>query len=331
MSRVHRAHPGRLQLPALLLMLTAAPVSAQIDTEPTSGLSENTPRYYALTGARVIAGPGDSFATATVILRDGLIVAVGEGLEPPEGAQVLELDGHVIYPGFVDAMAEVGLPAGLRTPRPRGPDAGPPPPPPTQAANGFWNSRIQPETDVATLLAIDADETEALRGVGITTALAVPRRGILRGQSAAVNLGDYETAGRQLLAVGIAQHAGAETGGRDEYPSSLMGAIALLRQALYDGDWYAQMQAYSANNPAVERAADNAALAALGPLLTRTQPLFYAADDELDYARARMIADEFDLELVLYGNGHEYRKTGVAASLIVLSSVPGTSPMRAAS
>jgi len=310
----NRAHLcARLVLVLLTLSITGR-VVAQLDTEPAEGLRENTPRIHALTGARVIVSPGVEIESATIVLRDGLVEAVGEDLEVPAEARVWDVEGRIVYPGFVDAMSELGLPAALRQPRPRGPDDGPPPAPPEQAANGFWNSRIRPETDVATLLELDEDAVETLRSAGFTTVLTVPRRGILRGQSAAINLGGTDSARRALLAERVAQHAGADFGG-DDYPTSLMGVIALLRQAFYDAGWYRAMEAYYAANPDVERPADNLALTALAPVIGSDQPLVYATDDELDYARALAIADEFDLDAVLYGNGHEYRKLELLASL----------------
>ena len=311
-----RAWPcARLPLYCLTALL-AADALAQVDTEPVSGLRERTPRVHVLASARVVVSPGIVLESASVVLRDGLIDAVGAEIEPPPDARVWDLAGRVVYAGFIDTMSELGLPPGLKTPRPRGPDDPPPPEPPRQAASGFWNSRIQPELDVAELITLEADAVETLRSVGLTTVLSVPRAGILRGQSAAVSLADPENARESVIAAGVAQHAGADMGGRnDEYPDSLMGVIALLRQAFLDAGWYSEMSAYYAANPAAERPAANAALAALGAVLDRSQPLFYATDDELDYARALALGAELGLDVVLAGNGREYRQTSLLASL----------------
>jgi imidazolonepropionase-like amidohydrolase len=316
------SHSGRARLCAraiciLLLQSIASGLPAQVDTAPVEGLHENTPRIHALTNARIFVAPGVELESATIVLRDGLVEAVGENVAAPADARVWNLDGRIVYPGFIDTMSELGLPPALRAPRPRDPDdETPPPQPPEPAADGFWNPRIRPETDVAALLELDEDEIDALRGVGFTSVLAVPRRGILRGQSALLNLADPGNARRSLLASRIAQHAGAEMSSEDEeYPSSLMGVIALLRQALHDARWYESMNDYYAANPDVERAAVNAALAALEPVIGRDQLVIYAADDELDYARALAIARELDIEIALYGNGYEYRKSDLLASL----------------
>jgi imidazolonepropionase-like amidohydrolase len=289
---------------------------AQIDTEPVEGIRENSPRVHALTNARVFVSPGVLLETATIVVRDGLIESVGTDANVPADARRWDLDGRTVYAGFIDSMAEIGLPAALRTPRPGGPDDDPPPPPPAQAADGFWNPRIRPETDVAAWLELDADEFETMRGAGFTSVLAVPRRGILRGQSALLSLADPVNARRSLIAPRVAQHAGAETAGADDsYPSSLMGVVALLRQALYDAEWYQAINDDYEQNPAAERPAANAALGALAPALSGDQLVIYVADDELDYARALAIADEFGLDIAIYGNGYEYRKSELLATL----------------
>jgi imidazolonepropionase-like amidohydrolase len=288
---------------------------AQIDTAPVEGIRENSPRVHALTNARIIVSPGIELEAATVVVRDGLIEAVGADIDVPADARQWDLEGRIVYAGFIDAMSELGLPAALRTPLPRGPDDGPPPAEPEQAADGFWNPRIRPETDVSALLELDEGEIETLRDAGFTSALAVPRRGILRGQSALLSLADPDNARRSLIAARVAQHAGAEAAGDDSYPTSLMGVIALLRQALYDAEWYQAITVYAADNPGSERPAVNAALASLAPVVSADQPVIYAADDELDYGRALAIGEEFGLDVAIYGNGYEYRKTDLLATL----------------
>jgi imidazolonepropionase-like amidohydrolase len=292
---------------------------AQVDSEPESGIRDATPRVHALTGARVFVTPTAVLEPATVVLRDGRIEAVGEDVDVPTDARVWNLEGKTIYAGFIDPMSDLGLPAALKPPpEQRGDEPSAPTPSPPRFAAGSSNSMIRPEGDVAAVLELDEDAVEAVRKLGITAALAVPRRGVLRGQSAAVLASDPESTRRAVLGAQVAQHAAPErhvNRNAAEYSTSLMGAIALLRQTLYDAQWYGEMQDYYADNADVERAAENSALAALDGVVSGTQRLVYATDDELDYARARDVAAEFDLDLVLYGNGHEYRRTAELTGL----------------
>jgi hypothetical protein len=238
-------------------VLLAQAALAQVDTAPTVGLRDNTPRVHALTGAVVYVAPGVVLEPVIVVLRDGLIEAVGADIAVPSDARVWDLAGRAVYAGFIDAMTEVGLPEALRRPVPPAGDSTPvaAPAEPPASSTGYWNPRVRPETDVATVLAVDPKEIEALRKLGLTAALAVPRRGVLRGQSALVLLGDASDSKQAFMTVRVAQHAGAELAGQGEYPSSLMGVIALLRQAFHDAEWYQAMEQFYVANPAVERTA----------------------------------------------------------------------------
>ena len=55
-----------------------------------------------LRGARVVDGTGAPGRDATVVIADGLIESVGDAPEGLDGATVVDLDGLVLAPGFID-------------------------------------------------------------------------------------------------------------------------------------------------------------------------------------------------------------------------------------
>jgi len=61
----------------------------------------------ALVNARVLT-PDEEIPRATVILEEGRIAAVGEGLPPPAGARTVDLDGLTLAPGFIDIHVHGG-------------------------------------------------------------------------------------------------------------------------------------------------------------------------------------------------------------------------------
>jgi hypothetical protein len=67
-----------------------------------AGAAERTPRVHALVGARVVVKPGTVLEGATVIVRDGIVTAVGN-VNPPADARIWDLHGRTIYPGLVEA------------------------------------------------------------------------------------------------------------------------------------------------------------------------------------------------------------------------------------
>ena len=98
----------RIGLAALAMLLVLPTVSAQ-------GVSETTPRRpvttaVALTNARVVQAPGRVLDRATIVIRDGRIIAVGADAEVPFDARVIEADSFTVYAGFVDALGYAGVP-----------------------------------------------------------------------------------------------------------------------------------------------------------------------------------------------------------------------------
>src|SRR5580658_5504768 len=60
------------------------------------------PGVHALVGGKVVVKPGEVLDSATVLLRDGLIEAVGTNVTAPADARVWDMKGLTIYAGFID-------------------------------------------------------------------------------------------------------------------------------------------------------------------------------------------------------------------------------------
>jgi imidazolonepropionase-like amidohydrolase len=340
---MHRIKPG---LPALLATFTAfaalitwaPPAAAQIGTERLQGLRDNTPRWHAITGARLVLAPGRVVENGTLVMKDGVIVAAGAGVAVPAGARVWALPGRTVYAGFIDLASPLGVPAALKAAAPTRPGAEPggvPPAgarPPAVMPSGRGlaarNPMVRAEQDVAQQLDWKSDEVRAARELGFTAVLAAPAAGVFRGQGALLALGAPASGDpkSQVIAARVSQHLAFELGtGRDSYPTSLMGAIALMRQTLLDARW--QDRALAAPMPG-ERLEPNTTLQALVPALQGRQSAIFVADDEQDYLRIARLRDEFKLKSVVQGNGHEYRRAAQLKALALPVIVPLAYPAR---
>src|SRR5438270_1627576 len=89
-------------------------------------LCADAPGVYAITGGTVHPVSGPAIINGVVIIRDGLIDAVGANLAIPPDAAVIDIKGGHVYPGLIDAETSLGFP--LATPARRGRGAGPPQP-----------------------------------------------------------------------------------------------------------------------------------------------------------------------------------------------------------
>lgn len=307
----------------VLSLILLIPLYGRETTTPVEGLHTHTPRVHALTGATVVVSPDKTLENATIILRDGLIDSVGANASIPSDARVWDLHGKTVYPGFIDAYSHYGMPAGLKPAKPRDPYAdGPPtptPPLPKQSGPAYWNPLVTPERDAALNFSAKPKDAENLNSLGFTTVATFPGRGIFRGQGILVNV-NGKPINESTVQTSLAQHIAFETARRNPsansapYPGSLMGSIALIRQALYDAQWYADInEAYARNPSTLERPETNAALQALHPLAQNKQLALFRATDELDFQRIHKIADEFSIDFAILGNGYEYRRTDILA------------------
>src|SRR5262245_65537015 len=87
-----------IALAAALLPATLAPAVAQSDT-------------WALTNARIQTVTKGVIDKGTVIIRKGLIEAVGPTVAVPADARVIDLMGKTVSPGLIDLTSALGLPA----------------------------------------------------------------------------------------------------------------------------------------------------------------------------------------------------------------------------
>jgi imidazolonepropionase-like amidohydrolase len=256
---------------------------------PASARAEKAP-VYALTGARVLTVSGPSLDSATLVLRDGLIEAVGAGLEAPVDARVIDASGLTLTPGLIDAFGGLGLPGPPAARSGAGGAAQPASPPPA--------SPLAPQAVVLDKVRV-ADALKA-RDAGVTTALVIPPDGVLPGRSALLNLSGEKVEGMVLKQpAALHLHLSAL---RRQYPSSLMGTLALTRQALHDAARYRdEREAYERAPLGRKRPLYDPALEAWQDVLARRIPLIVTARLENDVRRALALADEFGVRVVAAG------------------------------
>lgn len=281
----------------LLLLMSCAIAYAQ-STEPAEGIRKNTPTLHALKNLTIVQAPGKIIPKGTIIIRDGIIVSVGANAAVPNEAREWNCTGLTAYAGMIDLYSSYGQPKKKAGEEKKEPARG------TQ----YWNPNMTPEYSSADQFVIDKDEAAKLRSAGFTTVLSVPQSGIMKGNSAMVNLGD-EAPNAQILKTTLFQHADLSyTNFGDGYPDSHMGTIALIRQTLIDAKWYSDAQKIYAKNPNQLRPEENASLAALENVINGKQRVVIETNDELKALRASNIAKEFGVQWILRGSGYEYRR-----------------------
>ena len=276
------------------LLATGLNAQQATRTEPVTGMRDNGTGYHALVGARVVTAPGQVIESATIVIRNGLIQSIGRNQDAPAGARVWDLTGLTVYPGFIDAHADLGMDS-----VPEGGDVGP----------THWNPQVRAWFSTTDNLQDDEERRKAIRSQGFGTALVVPKQGIFRGMASVVNLGDAGVRNRVLrpdLAQSIGFQRSVELG--KTYPNSAMGVIALMKQTFMDADWYKRAwETYEASGRAFLPPETSAALEALESVIQGQQPVLFEARSEEDYLRGHRLASDFGLTPWFRGSGQEYR------------------------
>ena len=103
-----------------MAVATLTTLRAQVGSTPVEGLRDASPRVHAITGARIVPAPGVVIERGTLVLRDGVIAAVGAeaDVKIPADARLWKAEGKTLYAGLLEPLAEVHLPAALKAPAP---------------------------------------------------------------------------------------------------------------------------------------------------------------------------------------------------------------------
>jgi imidazolonepropionase-like amidohydrolase len=273
------------------------------------------PQVYAIRGAKIVPVSSAPIEQGTIVVRDGVIVAVGPADKTPipPDAELIEGSGLTVYPGFIDGFCALGMPSQANDPAYATYERG----------NTHPNAQVRPERQASVLFQPDSGTLDRWRRAGFVAALVVPPHGTLTGRSALMSLSDG-THAEQVIRADFGVHLNLRGRALGEgfgsgYPSSLMGAIALVRQTFYDAQHQAQMWAIYQKSPnGKPRPPLNRALDALQPVLKREVPLVALANSAQDILRVLRIADEFGLRVILAG-GQEAAKV---ADLLAKRKIP---------
>ena len=287
--------PKRLLLTTGLLTAALGALAQQPLTYPRNGVYDQRAGLYAFTHATLFTDYKTRLTDATLIIRDGKVEAVGNKVTIPKGAVVVDLTGKYVYPGFVDMFTSYGVPD-VKPPERRSRRAGPQFE--SQKAGAYdWNQAIRPEASAAELFKINAEQAAAYRQLGFGAVLTLQPDGIARGTGALVTLNTDRRENEVILteraATGFSFDKGTST---QDYPGSLMGSIALLRQTYLDAAW-------NQRNPRREQ---NLSLQAFNS--QRRLPAIFEASNKLNTLRADRVGDEFGTQYIIKGSGDEYQR-----------------------
>ncbi|MBK7289664.1 MAG: amidohydrolase family protein [Chitinophagaceae bacterium] len=228
---------NRLWLVVAITIAYSLPLAAQ-PTFPENGVASPRHGHYAFTNATIVKDASTTITNATLIVKDGKILAVGANLKTPAGAVEIDCKGKFIYPSFIDIYSDYGIATPQRTggggfnfAQPAQLETA------TKGAYG-WNQAIKSDVDAYKSFVVDDAKAKPLRDAGFGTVLSHVKDGIARGTGVVATLANDKENFAIIKEKASAHYSFSKGTSTQSYPSSMMGMIALLRQTYLDAQWY---------------------------------------------------------------------------------------------
>ncbi len=287
---------NRLWLVIAITIAYSLPLAAQ-PTFPENGVASPRHGHYAFTNATIVKDATTTISNATLVVKDGKIVAVGSNLKAPAGAVEIDCKGKFIYPSFIDIYSDYGMATPQRTggggfnfAQPAQLETA------TKGAYG-WNQAIKSDVDAYKSFTVDDAKAKPLRDAGFGTVLSHVKDGIARGTGVVATLANDKENFAIIKEKASAHYSFSKGTSTQSYPSSMMGMIALLRQTYLDAQWYKTKPAAEGLNLSLQSWNDNQGL-----------PQIFEASDKWNDLRADKIGDEFGVQYIIKSGDNEYQR-----------------------
>lgn len=248
--------------------------------------------------------PAGRIASATLLVRDGRIAALGPDVDVPPGAEVIDAKGQPVTPGLISSATHLGLvevSAAEDTV--------------DQSESG---GRLGAAFDISRGLNFNSTLIPIARADGLTHGIVVPADSAgapFSGSAAVVNTG---TGVDLLERTGIGMFAAVSGETASGSGQSRSAQWIVLRQALAAArDLPAGKQAAGAAQ-SLQDYLDRADLEALRPVLSGAMPLVIRTRRESDIRQAVQLGEDFGIRIVLMEANEAWR----AADLLAARQVP---------
>ncbi|MFM7596679.1 MAG: hypothetical protein ACKO4Y_10905, partial [Flavobacteriales bacterium] len=257
---------------------------------PTNGVSPSEMKKIALTHVDVYVSPNKKLENATILIQADRILEAGSNVNIPSDFVVFDKEGLTVVPAFIELYTDAGVVKAASH------HSGSYPQLETSKEGAFyWNESIHPEINAVDGINLADKQFTELQKQGFGFAIPHQADGIVRGSAPLIALGNLnplEATRTTAIAFFYSFNKGVS---QQTYPSSLMGSIALLRQAFYDLSFYKK-------NPS----ADLGKQSMIPWVANDKLPAIFKVGDKWDILRADRIASEFNRHFIYVTAGDEY-------------------------
>lgn len=256
---------------------------------------------YVLTGAKIMVAPGQTLPKGDLHIKDGKVVSVGR-TTAGQSVRRIDLSGLVIHPGFIDPYvpgSKVGMKKGEKAK-------------PTSISGP--HPRVHDDVRVSESLDLKAKALDKYRKLGFVVVGVAPEGGIFRGQGAIYKTGQTDRDAELLLNPSAFSTIALEELGwgklkGENYPLSMMGSVALIRQTFSDSAWYQRTRAKETTG--TERPDFAGTLESLAEVRSGQRMLVGESKDFLETLRMMSLLEELGFSrATLLLSGEEWKNLG---------------------
>ncbi|MBN2409461.1 MAG: amidohydrolase family protein [Candidatus Aminicenantes bacterium] len=273
---------------AVWILLLAGP--------PQSPAEESLHRVWAVKDCKIITQSGPAIEKGTVVIRDGLIEAVGPGAAVPADAETIDGSALTVYPGLIDILNQ----SLLKLPELKFDQ--------TKILTGQYTDEdkgITPGLLAFDIIDLSKAAVEKLHKYGFAAVQALPMRGLLTGQAAVFSVSGTDK-NQSLLLKDNALGIGFSPANFMVYPNSLMGVVSFLRQEFSDVSYFIMRRdRWRKDMRGLARPAYVARHDLLADYAAAGKPAVFFCRNQHDIRRALELAPELKLDFFILDQGSE--------------------------
>ena len=277
----------------ILILFSVFSVNAQEYFPVNTSVKTSKNTMVAFKNATIYVNSKNVIKKGTLLIKDGKVISVGKAVRIPEGTTSIDVNGKTIYPSFIDIYSDFGIKKPKRNfSRGRRPQYD------AERKGYYWNDHIRPETSAYSFFKFDSKKSKEYLKAGFGVVNTHLQDGIMRGSGLLVSLNPHSNDAYRILDDNSGQYLSfaKSVKSRQAYPTSRMGAMALLRQTYLDANWY--------ENGKMKN--KDLSLQALNKHKNETQ--IFETGNHIDAVRADKVGDEFGIQYTIVGSGDEFER-----------------------
>jgi imidazolonepropionase-like amidohydrolase len=250
-------------------------------------------KIIAIKGTKIVPVVGDEIPAGTIVIKDGIIEAIGRDVAIPSNAEIVDGQGLCAYPGMIDSYSILGLQeiSGV-----------------SATVDNRETGRINPQVFAIEALRYDSMHIPISRSNGITAAIVAPSGGVIAGQSVLIKLNGW-TNREMVIKNPAAMHvefpslrAGFAGAGRGAAPAvDATRLIAELKELFQKARYYEKRKNFASKNVLLPVPAMDETLEFVLPVLKGTLPVMISVHSEKDIKDAIRFVQDENIKAIFFG------------------------------